>query len=132
MITIIPQRGGIVSTTPFGVYLREARTAAGKSLRDVADALGITHVYLGEVERGRRRSLPEKYWEKLAEVVPGVEVEELEATAAASEPLDPAAMEGRGREVVVALARALEEEDGMPEELANRLLAVLRERRSDK
>lgn len=110
--------------SPFGAYLREARTASGKSLREVAEALTISHVYLGEVERGRRRILPAKYWGKLAEVIPDLSVPELSEFAAASEPLDPAEMEGRNREVVVALARKLEQE-GISEELAQRLLEML-------
>lgn len=110
--------------SPFGEYLRGARTASGKSLREVADALTISHVYLGEVERGRRRRLPEKYWEKLAEVIPEISVPELSQLAAASEPLDPAAMEGRQREIVVALARRLEQ-DGISEDLAQALLKML-------
>lgn len=115
-------------SSPFGEYLREARTASGKSLRAVADALTISHVYLGEVERGRRRLLPEKYWEKLAEVIPNVSVPELSELAAVSEPLDPAGMEGRNREIVVALARKLEQE-GISEEVAQRLLDILQKER---
>jgi transcriptional regulator with XRE-family HTH domain len=116
-----------LSISPFGAYLREVRTASGKSLREVADALGISHVYLGEVERGRRRTLPEKYWAALTEVLPQLSPEELESLASASEPLDPVAMEGRSREVVVALARTLEEE-GMSDDLANELLKILQRR----
>lgn len=113
-----------MAISPFGVYLRDARTADKKSLREVADELGITHVYLGEIERGRRRSLPEKYWERLTEVVPSITMEGLQAAAAVSEPLDPSTMQGRSRDVVVALARALED-NVMSEDLANRLLDVL-------
>ncbi|HET9949160.1 MAG TPA: hypothetical protein VFQ22_09585 [Longimicrobiales bacterium] len=99
------------------------------SLREVADTLGITHVYLGEVERGRRRVLPEKHWEKLVQAIPGLSLAELELAAAASEPLDPAAMEeGPGREVVVALARALEAKT-LSEDVAKELLEVLQRRR---
>lgn len=110
--------------SPFGEYLREARSASGKSLREVADALSISHVYLGEVERGRRRMLPQKYWETLAEAIPNVSVRQLSELAAVSEPLDPATMEGRQRDVVVALARKLEQE-GMSEDLAQALLKML-------
>jgi transcriptional regulator with XRE-family HTH domain len=118
-----------LSISPFGAYLREVRAASGKSLREVADALGISHVYLGEVERGRRRTLPKKYWESLVEVVPAFSRAELESLAGASEPLNPAAMEGRSREVVVALARKLEE-GAMTDDLANRLLKILQQRES--
>ena len=113
-----------MAISPFGTYLRDSRTADNKSLREVADALGITHVYLGEIERGRRRSLPEKYWTRLTEVVPSITMKKLQAAAAVSEPLDPSTMLGPSRDVVVALARALED-DVMSEDLANRLLAVL-------
>lgn len=116
-------------SSPFGAYLREMRIASGKSLREVADALRISHVYLGEVERGRRRTLPEKYWKRLAKCLPDISMEELETLAGASEPLDPAAMEGRSREVVVALARKLEEGD-MSDDLATRLLKILQNRGS--
>lgn len=120
-----------MSASPFGIYVREKRTEAGKSLREVAEALGITHVYLGEVERGRRRMLPRRHWKKLAKAVPGISVAELGTLAAISEPIDPAAMEGSSREVVVALARRMEE-GAMSEELAARLLEVLQSKdRSD-
>jgi transcriptional regulator with XRE-family HTH domain len=120
-------QGGPLAISPFGAYLREVRVASRKSLREVADALGISHVYLGEVERGRRRTLPEKYWQELIGVLPGLSWEELESFAEASEPLDPSAMEGRDREVVVALARKLGE-GGMSEDVANQLLRILRSR----
>lgn len=118
-----------MSTSPLGAYLREKRTASGKSLREVAEALSISHVYLGEVERGRRRLLPEKYWERLVQLIPGTSLDELRVMAAASEPIDPTTMEGRSRDVVVALARALEEGD-MSDDVASRLLEILEERRS--
>jgi transcriptional regulator with XRE-family HTH domain len=122
------QEGDSVAiSSPFGAYLRKARIASGKSLREVADALSISHVYLGEVERGRRRILPEKYWGKLVRCIPELSTEELETLAAASEPLDPATMEGPSREVVVALARKLEEE-GMSDDLATKLLRILQDR----
>lgn len=113
--------------SPFGAYLRDARVASGKSLREVAEALSISHVYLGEVERGRRRTLQEKYWQALADIIPKVTVPELARHAAASEPLDPATMEGRSRDVVIALARRLEEND-MPDDVAARILRILEER----
>ena len=119
-------RRGLLPISPFGAYLREMRTAAGKSLREVADALSISHVYLGEVERGRRRVLPKKYWKKLAQCVPGISPAQLKKQVAASEPIDPASMEGPSREVVVALARKLEE-DGISDSLARKLLEILGE-----
>lgn len=110
--------------SPFGAYLRERRLKAGLSLREVADALSISHVYLGEVERGRRRTLPEKYWEVLSQTIPDVSVPDLSAHNAASEPIDPAMVEGRKRDLVIALARRLEDGD-MSEDLAAELLKML-------
>lgn len=120
-----------MATSPFGSYLREKRTASGKSLREVAKVLSISHVYLGEVERGRRRILPKKYWRKLAECIPGITRSELEVYASASEPIDPASIKGRSREVVVALARRLEE-DSITDGLALKLLELLKDRGKDK
>ena len=114
-----------MTASPFGVYLRERRTAAKKSLRVVATALGITHVYLGEVERGRRRILPEKYWKDLAKIVPGVTVSELRTMAVSSAPIDPSAVEGPERDVVVALARTLDEE-GLSDDDAHQILKILK------
>jgi transcriptional regulator with XRE-family HTH domain len=41
------------------MQIREARLAARRSLRSVAANLGISHVFLGEIERGIR-PLPER------------------------------------------------------------------------
>ena len=129
MITKCTHIGGFVPVSPFGVYLRQKRAASGKSLREVAEALSITHVYLGEVERGRRRVLPVKYWKRLVRTIPEMSVDELRLAAETSEPIDPATMVGRERDVVVALARTLKEE-GMSEALAKKLLQLLRKKRS--
>ena len=39
----------------FGAALRAARREAGKRLSDVADLLGVSVVYVSDVERGNRR-----------------------------------------------------------------------------
>lgn len=74
--------GAGMSLPRFGIYLRDKRVAAGLSLRHVADQLGITHVYLGEVERGVRGPLKRKHWDKLIKVIPGVTQENLERVEA--------------------------------------------------
>lgn len=130
MITVPYHSGGHVSVSPFGAYLRQVRVESGKTLREVAEALSITHVYLGEVERGRRRLLPQKYWARLVKLVPSATLAGLREAAAASEPIDPASMEGARREVVVALARKLEA-NTLSDDLAIKLLRVLREQSPD-
>ena len=125
MITGHVPHGGSVAVSPFGEYLRSVRVKSGKSLREVAEALGITHVYLGEIERGKRRLLPEKYWGAFVKAVEErTSITELTTAAVESAPLDPAVIEGPGRDVVVALARTFDQEEMSPE-LAEQLLRVL-------
>ncbi|MDQ3221865.1 MAG: helix-turn-helix transcriptional regulator [Gemmatimonadota bacterium] len=50
---------------------------ANLSLRDVADRVGVSHVFLGEVERGIRTRVAEERWPALSEAIPGVSLEEL-------------------------------------------------------
>lgn len=61
----------------FGRCLRSARLKAGVSLRDLAAALGLSHVFVGEVERGRQ-GLAHKHWPRLLEVLPGLDPRQLE------------------------------------------------------
>jgi transcriptional regulator with XRE-family HTH domain len=74
-------------TTAFGEYLRDKRVEAGLSLRQVAERIGVTHVFLGEVERGKSAPLAKRHWAALAEIIPGVKLEELETKAAISKPI---------------------------------------------
>ena len=117
--------------SPFGKYIRDKRREAHLSLRAVAEQVGFSHVYLGEVERGRRRSIPEEHWKALASAIPGVTVAGLRAAAADSAPLDPTTLEGQHQEVVVALARRLERDDLTKADM-NRLLEILDKKRSRK
>lgn len=71
----------------FGEYLKRKRVAAGLSLRDVANYIGVSHVTLGEVERGDRPGLKRERWDLLAEVVPGFSVAEVERQMATERPL---------------------------------------------
>lgn len=72
----------------FGRMLRGQRVKAGLSLRDVADKVGISHVYLGEVERGQRGPLPEKHWAAVCAAIPGLMEKELRESALASKPIE--------------------------------------------
>lgn len=55
--------------------LREARKARGLSLRGLADRVGISHVYIGEVERGLK-PMPESAIDTWSEAV-GIDRAEL-------------------------------------------------------
>lgn len=61
----------------FGSYVRDLRTAAGLSQRALAGRLGVSHVYLGEVERGKRDHLIRERWPVLVEI--GADPKVLEA-----------------------------------------------------
>jgi transcriptional regulator with XRE-family HTH domain len=115
------------STNDFGRYFRRARVEAGVSLRQAATKLGITHVYLGEVERGVRAPLPEKYWERALKAIPTLDREELERTKATSRPLQ-LSLRARHREyqdLGLMLARRIEKQDLRRDDLEE-LLRVLR------
>ena len=70
----------------FGAYVREAREQAKLSLRQVANKLGVSHVYLGEVERGVRGPMDQKHWPLLMKTIPGITKQNLADTAKLSRP----------------------------------------------
>ena len=53
----------------FGRFLRQIRNDAGKSLKEVAEAMGMTHVALSKIERGVSPPLKRKYWDALIDVL---------------------------------------------------------------
>ena len=60
----------------FGEYVRAGRLRAGMTLREASKLIGISHVFLGEVETGRRGSFARDRWERVAEVL-GLDVSEM-------------------------------------------------------
>jgi Helix-turn-helix domain len=112
--------------TRFGSYLRRARVACGRSLRDVAAELKISHVYLGEVERGVRGPLRREHWDALLRAIPELTRDELERQAAASRPLEVDVSDAppRYQDLAMALARRLKNRDLTKAQIA-RLLKVL-------
>ena len=116
-----------MSETAFGTYLRTKRVAAGLSLRAVADALEITHVYLGEVERGVRGPLNRKHWSKLRQAVAGISRDELQRLEAVSRPLQLNLQDAppQYQDLGLALARRMEERDISPRDM-KRLMKLLR------
>lgn len=53
----------------FGALIRASRRRQDKSLQEVADALGVTAVYVSEVERGKRPPFTMERLPALAEVL---------------------------------------------------------------
>src|SRR5271154_6766321 len=53
----------------FGDYVRDCRREAGKTLQEVADALGVSPVYVSEVERSKRPPFVTEKLKKLAAIL---------------------------------------------------------------
>ena len=123
----MPSNDSSVRTSRFGNYLRQARVASGLSLRQVASALKISHVYLGEVERGVRGPLREEHWDGLLQAIPTLTRGDLERQAAASRPLEMDISDAppRYQDLAMALARRLKNRDLTVGQIA-RLLKVLK------
>lgn len=116
-----------MAISAFGKLLRAKRMAAGLSLRQVATAVGVSHVFLGEVERGVRSSLKADHWPGLLAAVPGLTPEELERAAATSGPLKLSIAEAPPayQDLALALARRLQRQDLKPSEMQE-LIALLK------
>jgi len=123
----MPSNDTSARTSRFGSYLRQARVASGLSLRQVANALKISHVYLGEVERGVRGPLREEHWDGLLQAIPTLTRGDLERQAAASRPLEMDISDAppRYQDLAMALARRLKNRDLTVGQIA-RLLKVLK------
>jgi transcriptional regulator with XRE-family HTH domain len=115
-----------MAETAFGKYLRSMRVNAGLSLRQVAEQLGVTHVYLGEVERGMRGPLKRERWTELVRVIKGVTIDDLDRAAAATRPvkIDAGSVPGRTHDVAVMLARRIQDQ-GLDEHQIDQILRIL-------
>jgi transcriptional regulator with XRE-family HTH domain len=113
-----------VAGNGFGNYLRGKRVAAKISLRNAAKAIGVSHVYLGEVERGDKPPPKHDRWADLARVIPGVTVEDLERHAQVAKPVQLSIGDAPPRyaDLALALARRIESRN-----LSNRQLDELLE-----
>ena len=96
----------------FGRYIRSMRAEAGVSLRAMAKALGVSAVYLGEVERGVRPPLKEAHWGALIGAVPSIERAVLHRLTAKQRPiqLDLRDSPPRYQDLGLALARRIEKQ----------------------
>jgi transcriptional regulator with XRE-family HTH domain len=52
------------TTRAFGQYIKARRESLGKSMRSIADKIGIVHVYYRDIELGNRAA-PEKHLEQM-------------------------------------------------------------------
>lgn len=113
-------------STPFGALVREHRVAARLSLTDVAEAIGVKKVYVGEVERGERGPFTRDRWSALLKAIPTLSLAMLERAAEASQPvrIDLSRSPMEYQRVGQAFARRAQNQDLDPE-LLSRLLAML-------
>lgn len=91
----------------FGELIRSNRRRLDKSLQDVADALGVTAVYVSEVERGKRPPFTVERLPALAQVLE-LDLDRLKAAAWAEKRMiewDPSTASDKQVQALMALAR---------------------------
>jgi transcriptional regulator with XRE-family HTH domain len=91
----------------FGELIRSSRRRLNKSLQDVADALGVTVVYVSEVERGKRPPFTNERLPALSQVLE-LDLDILKTAAWAERRMiewDPATTSNKQIEALMALAR---------------------------
>lgn len=100
-------------THEFGRYIRRQRAIVDVSLRSAAKVLGVSAVYLGEVERGVRPPLKEEHWDALIRAVPTIERSTLERLTAKAKPiqLDLRDSPPQYQDLALALARRIEKQN---------------------
>lgn len=102
-------------TTKAGSIVRDARVEAGKTLREVAEALGISHVQLGNMERGTS-PVGGKYLAGLKKVLPNLDLDAVREAAEGERPIQlnlrslPPSYQSLG----MVLARRIENQDLEP------------------
>jgi transcriptional regulator with XRE-family HTH domain len=111
---------------PYGTLVRERRVAAGKSLREVAASIGVSHAYLADVEIGAHGPLDTSYEPALVKCLKNLTRAEL-ADARAQSSLVRITLwntPARYAELTRALARRLERED-LDDDAVARIMAIL-------
>jgi len=91
----------------FGELIRTSRRGQNKSLQDVATALGVTPVYISEVERGKRLPFKPERLTALAEVLK-IDINVLRTTAWVEKKMiewDPATASDKQIRALVEMAR---------------------------
>lgn len=109
----------------FGELIRTSRRRLNKSLQDVANALGVTVVYVSEVERGKRPPFTQERLPALAQVLE-LDLDELKTVAWAERRAiewDPSTVSDKQIEALMALARG-----GLSDNQLERILEIARQR----
>lgn len=114
--------------TPFGARLRALRAARGQSLKEMAEALGISAAYLSALEHGKRG---QPTWILLQRIITHFniiwdEAEDLQRLAALSDPrvvVDTAGLSPQATELANRLAQDIAK---LPEAEVEAMLARLK------
>jgi transcriptional regulator with XRE-family HTH domain len=112
----------------FGELIRTSRRRLNKSLQDVADALGVTVVYVSEVERGKRPPFTNERLPALAKILE-LDLDEVRAAAWAQKRMiewDPATTSDKQIEALMALARG-----GLSDNQLEDILKIARKRQME-
>jgi len=112
----------------FGELIRSNRRRLNKSLQDVADALGVTAVYVSEVERGKRPPFTVERLPSLAQILE-LELDELKTAAWAQRKMiewDPSTASDKQIEALMALARG-----GLSDSQLEAILEIARTRQME-
>jgi transcriptional regulator with XRE-family HTH domain len=107
-----------------GQYIRKQRLASGLSLRELADQLGVSHVFVGGIERGTK-SVPDTMVDRLAEHVEGIKVATLRKYMSDAFPVRFEISKAGAVERSLAAAFAQKAERGFSEEELKALRSIL-------
>lgn len=113
---------------PFGELIRASRRRLNKSLQDVADAIGVSAVYVSEVERGKRPPFTSERLPALAQVLE-FDLDQLKAAAWAEKKMidwDPVGASGKQVEALVELARG-----GLSDSELDEILAIVKRKQME-
>lgn len=122
----VPSRVTYVKPNNLGEFIRAMRKEAGMSLRAAAEEVGVSHVYLDQLERGEKGTGSAR-WPHLALAIPGITVDRLRRAAEADQRevvIRTETMDKTTREIVLRLANAVES-GTMPREQVRKVLDAL-------
>ena len=113
---------------PYGALLRKQRVDAGLSLRDVAAKLGVSHVFLADVERGARGPLNQEHEPKLLKLLKSLNQHDLDVARKESKAIKITldTTPEPYHDLTVALARRYESGEKLRETQVNRIIKILR------
>ncbi len=81
LYTLLNEAAEAAPLLTFGELIRDARKQAQRTGRKTAGAIGVSHVYLSEVELGTRCALAPEHWPALVAFLPSLTLKKLKAHA---------------------------------------------------